>query len=92
MDYSRRSLTIQAILAFAMVMAVAWGTRYNWPDYVHVKYGFPATWGVHTLVTISGPADSWRVNLQNLILDLAIWAMLILLTPILLQVAGGRRV
>jgi len=65
MDYSRRSLTIQAILAFAMVMAVAWGTRYNWPDYVHVKYGLPATWGVHTLVTIAGPADSWRVNLQT---------------------------
>ncbi len=84
--YSRnRAIIIQAIIAGITIIAVTWGTRYNWPDYVHVKHGLPLTWGIHTLTTIVGPADTWELNLVALTLDLALWLALILLTSIYLS-------
>jgi hypothetical protein len=58
-----------AITLFAFV----WGFRYNWPDFVHVDYGLPLTWGTNTLSTIVGPADTWTVNIQNLLVNLVFW-------------------
>jgi hypothetical protein len=40
---------------------------------VHVKYGFPLTWGIHTLSTIQGPVDVWNVNVSSLVVNLLIW-------------------
>jgi len=85
MDSRNRAITIQAIIAGITIIAVTWGTRFNWPDYVHVKHGLPLTWGIHTLTTIVGPADTWELNLVALTLDLALWLALILLTSIYLS-------
>jgi len=85
MDSRNRASIIQAIIAGITIIAVTWGTRYNWPDYVHVKHGLPLTWGIHTLSTIVGPVDTWELNLVALTLDLALWLALILLTSIYLS-------
>jgi len=85
MDSRNRAIIIQAIIAVITIIAVTWGTRYNWPDYVHVKHGLPLTWGVHTLSTIVGPVDTWEINLVALTLDLALWLALILLASIYLS-------
>jgi hypothetical protein len=85
MDSRNRAIIIQAIIAGIAIIAVTWGTRYNWPDYVHVKHGLPLTWGIHTLSTIVGPADTWEINLVNMTLDLAIWLALILLLTVYLS-------
>jgi hypothetical protein len=59
--------------AIASVMAMTWGTLVNWPDYLHSNYGFPLTFATHTLDTIAGPVDKWRVDIGALTLDLAFW-------------------
>lgn len=71
--------------AFIMILAITWGAEYIWPDYVHVDYGYPFVWGVHTLNTIQGPVDTWRIDIGALYIDLAIWlaAMIIILFLIL---------
>ena len=79
MNNRNRAIIIQAILTVITIIALIGGTRYNWPDFVHVKHGLPLTWGVHTLVTIVGPVDTWEVNLTALTLDLGLWLALILL-------------
>ena len=89
MDSRNRASIIQAIIAGITIIAVTWGTRYNWPDFVHVKHGLPLTWGVHTLSTIVGPVDTWELNLVALTLDLALWLALILLTSIYLSRKHG---
>ncbi len=85
MDSRNRAIIIQAIIAGITRLAVTWGTHYTWPDYVHVKHGLPLTWGIHTVSTIAGPADTWELNLVALTLDLAIWLALILLASIYLS-------
>jgi len=55
------------------VLALMWGVRFDWPDYVHVNYGFPMVWGTHTLNTIAGPVDVWKVDLSSLLVDLLVW-------------------
>ena len=89
MESRQRASIIQAIIAGITIIAMTWGTSYNWPDFVHVKHGLPLTWGVHTLSTIVGPVDTWEVNLTALTLDLALWLALILLTSIYLTRKPG---
>ncbi len=55
------------------IFAVTWGTRFDWPDYVHIDYGFPLVWGTQTLSTIVGPVNLWNVDVNALMLDLAFW-------------------
>ena len=85
MDKRTVNIASQIILSIAAIIALTWGVSYNWPDNVHVRHGLPLTWGTHTLVTIAGPADAWRVNIVNLVLDLALWLGLILLINIYLR-------
>ena len=75
----RRSALKAIPIAVALIalIALAWGMRYNWPDNVHVRHGLPLTWGTHTLVTIAGPANVWRFDFVNLILDLGFWLALV---------------
>jgi hypothetical protein len=47
------------------------GFHYDWPDFVHIDYGFPLAWATHTTVTIAGPVDKWTVRLGFLALDIA---------------------
>jgi len=61
------------------------GRLVSFPDNVHTLHGLPLNWGVHQLVTIVGPVDSWMVNLVNLTLDLVFWFGLVLLTPIIVD-------
>lgn len=49
------------------------GQLYEWPDFVHVRYGFPFTYSVHTVVTITGPANLWSVDVVLLAADLSLW-------------------
>ena len=84
MDNRIRATAVRAVLSAIMIAALIWGTRYNWPDNVHVRHGLPLTWGVHTLVTIVGPVDTWRVNLTSLLLDLALWLGLMIIIDLIL--------
>ena len=74
------------------VLAVAWGTRFDWPDFVHVDYGLPFVWATHTLVTIAGPADTWNVNVTALVMDLALWlGSMVIVTAVLLYLRDRKR-
>lgn len=55
------------------IFAVTWGTRFDWPDYVHIDYGLPIVWGTQTLSTIVGPVNQWSVDVTPLMLDLCFW-------------------
>jgi len=72
----RRSWIIMPLIVIwtaLTIAAVTWGFTFNWPDYVHVDYGYPLVWATHTLVTIAGPVDKWNVNLSALVTDLIFW-------------------
>ena len=56
-----------------MIFALTWGVTVNWPDNLHVDYGIPLVWGTHTLNTIAGPVDKWRVDLSALFINLIFW-------------------
>ena len=61
------------IWAILTMLVVTWGTRYDWPDNVHVDYGCPFVWSTQTLSTISGAVNLWAVDVTALIMDLALW-------------------
>ena len=62
------------------VVAVTWQTRLDWPDNVHIDYGFPLVWSTQTLSTIAGPANLWTVNVSALMIDLILWLGIMLIT------------
>ena len=66
-------------------MALLFGFTYNWPDYVHVDYGLPLTWGTNTLSTLVGPVNDWSVNILNLLVDLIFWLGLMVTIVAVLQ-------
>ena len=80
-----RKTVYQAAVALLALAALIYGKPVSFPDNVRTSHGLPLTWGVHQLVTIVGPVDTWRVNLVNLTLDLVFWFGLIILTPVLVE-------
>jgi len=68
-----------------MIVALIYGRSVNFPDNVHTLHGIPLVWGTHQLVTIAGPVDTWMVNVTNLVIDLVIWLVIILVTPIIAE-------
>ena len=62
------------------ILAVTWRVTFDWPDNVHVDYGFPLVWVTHTLSTIVGPVDIWSFDLSALILNLLLWLGLMAVT------------
>lgn len=72
---SRNTLAVIFSILWSILVtsALTLSTEYNWPDYVHIDYGYPLVWGIHVLNTIHGPVDIWRVDLTALYLDLALW-------------------
>ena len=78
-----RKTILQAAIALFALAALIYGRPVSFPDNVHTLHGLPLTWGVHQLVTIVGPVDTWRVNLVNLVLNLVFWFGLVIITPIL---------
>ena len=87
--FRERNLTkkgILIILSFLFVwsiltiFAVTWETRYDWPDNVHVDYGFPLVWSTQTLSTIIGPVNLWTVDIPILIMALSLWLGIMLIS------------
>ncbi len=66
-------LLFMVVWLVVTVFALLWDSTYNWPDNVHVDYGFPLTWATNTLSTFAGPVDLWSVNVSNLLVDLVLW-------------------
>jgi len=78
-----RPVIANITLSVITIFALTWGVRYSWPDNIHVRYGFPLTWGIHTLVTIQGPVDVWRVSLVALVVDLVFWIGILVLFQVI---------
>ena len=68
------------------LFALTFGVVVDWPDYVHVNYGFPFVWSIHTLNTIVGPVDKWQADISALLFDLLLWqgVMVIVVAAMLL--------
>jgi len=66
-------LPLAVVWTALTIIALTWGFRYDWPDFVHVDYGFPIVWATHTLSTIVGPADIWEVSITALSMNLLLW-------------------
>ena len=80
-----RKTVYQAAVALLALAALIYGRPVSFPDNVHTSHGLPLTWGVHQLVTIVGPVDTWRANLVNLALDLVFWFGIVIITPVLVE-------
>ena len=80
-----RRTVYQAAVALFALAALIYGRPVSFPDNVHTLHGLPLIWGVHQLVTIVGPVDTWMVNLVNLTLNLVFWFGLVLITPVLVK-------
>ena len=68
-------ITLALIVAFCIItiIAITWGNQIDWPDNVHVDYGFPIVWATQTLSTIVGAVNIWTVDVTALAMNLALW-------------------
>ena len=82
---SMKKVVSQVVVALIALIAIIYGRKVTFPDNIHTSHGFPMTWGVHQLVTIAGPVDTWRVNLVNLSIDFVLWVGIVILIPILVE-------
>ncbi|PVX24673.1 MAG: hypothetical protein CW691_06890 [Candidatus Bathyarchaeum sp.] len=88
-DLKKKTFLVLASFLFLWtiltILAVTWGTRFDWPDNVHIDYGFPLVWSTQTLSTLTGTVDLWTVNLTALTTNLVFWlATMLTITAILL--------
>jgi hypothetical protein len=72
-------LSFLIIWIILTIMAVTWGTRFDWPDNVHVDYGFPLVWSTNTLSIISGAVNLWTVDITALMMNLGVWLGIMLI-------------
>ncbi len=72
-------LAINILWAILTSLAVAWGTRFDWPDNVHIDYGFPFVWSTNTLSTFAGAVNIWAVDITALIIDIGLWLGIMLI-------------
>jgi hypothetical protein len=73
------------------IIGVGLGVRYDWPDFVHVDYGFPMRWATHTLITLTGPADHWSVDLVMLLVDVGFWQTVLTIGMLVLELKIIKR-
>jgi hypothetical protein len=68
-------ITLALIAAFSIIttIAITWGNQIDWPDNVHIEYGFPFVWATQTLSTIVGAVNIWTVDITALTMNLALW-------------------
>ena len=67
------------------IFAVIWETRYDWPDNVHIDYGFPLVWSTQTLSTIIGAVNLWIVDITALIMNIIFWlGIMLIITSVML--------
>ena len=88
---SVRLFFAQSLTAVMMIAGLLVGFQYDWPDYVHTDYGFPLIWATYTTSTIVGPADIWRLNLTNMVIDLAVWGVSSLIVVMIVEVLKRKR-
>ena len=75
-----------------VALVVTWGNRLDWPDNVHVDYGFPLVWSTNTLSTIVGPVDLWTVDIATLTMNLVLWSgIMVAATTILLYIFNNKQ-
>lgn len=67
------TLAFIAVLTVITVLATTYGNQIDWPDSVHVDYGFPFVWATQTLSTIVGAVNIWAVDIAALTMNLALW-------------------
>ncbi len=70
---SFRVTAFMVVWSVLAVFSLTRGQLYEWPDFVHVRYGIPFTYAVHTLSTLVGPADVWMIDINSLMFDLVLW-------------------
>ena len=87
---SSLSLVWTIICIVLTLFGVGWGLRYDWPDFVHIDYGFPLKWATLTLVTIAGPANTWTVDIETLLIDIAIWQLALVLGTFVIELKSVR--
>lgn len=67
------------------IIGISLESRFDWPDNVHVDYGFPFVWSTNTLSTIAGATNLWTVDIGALIINLEFWFLInLFITGILL--------
>lgn len=69
--YVARPVLLGIILTLASAL---YAREFNWPDYYHIEYGFPAAWLVRTLSTIIGPANRFELQIVSFALDWVFWS------------------
>ncbi|MEJ2271058.1 MAG: hypothetical protein P8X91_00910 [Candidatus Bathyarchaeota archaeon] len=62
-----------SVWSIITILALTWGNKLDWPDNVHVDYGFPFVWSTQTLSTIVGAVNIWSVDIALLTMDLIFW-------------------
>lgn len=71
---SRSAVLFTAVWSLLTIASLSIGQLHEWPDFVHVRYGFPLTYAVHTISTIAGPADFWFVDINMLVVNMTLYA------------------
>ena len=66
-------LAFMALWAIVTIVAVTWGTQYDWPDNVHTDYGLPFVWSTNTVSTFVGAVNLWSVDMSALMMNLGLW-------------------
>jgi len=80
------ALVFMCLWLIVTVVAVTWGTHYDWPDNVHTDYGLPFVWSTNTLSTFVGAVNLWIVDLSALIMNLCFWmGIMIAVTAVMLD-------
>jgi hypothetical protein len=79
------------IWTIATVLALTWGNRLDWPDNVHLEYGFPLVWATNTLSTIVGAVNVWNVDISALTIDLIFWLGIMLVASVVLMYLIKRK-
>lgn len=78
-------LSFLVLWSVLTIIAVTWGTRYDWPDNVHTDYGFPLVWSTQTSSTIIGAVNLWTADMAILMMDLSLWlGIMLIIASILL--------
>ena len=77
-------LAINVFWVILTVLAVTWGTRFDWPDNVHIDYGFPLVWSTNILSTIAGAVNIWVVDITALTINTGLWLGIMLITEAVL--------
>lgn len=49
---------------------------FPWPDFVHLRYGFPLLWLTHQTSSIAGPVDKWFIDQGALLANLLFWIVI----------------